>query len=233
MDNKVGNLLNAIDERIASKLAQAEEVKSVTIINQPPSQVKIKSPSKLFKHISPNGKETRDPSYSSGPIHFVNTITTMPDPKPNKSQQPTRNEDHEVESRAPKKERDVTENPIDLPKNPITQGSSERKELEEESKGIKENPGVVDNSIMKKIKKGTVGLSVGLRNRIGEGDSHVFKISSTTRKNLILDAYVDPDFPINAISLSLYNDTFPEQVTCEDFNLGSQKVTNHDGRIHL
>lgn len=72
-------------------------------------------------------------------------------PKPDKIQQPTRNEDHEVESRAPEKERDVTENPIDLPENPITQGSSERKELEEESKGIKENPGVVDNSIMKKI----------------------------------------------------------------------------------
>jgi hypothetical protein len=97
MDNKVGNLLNAINERIASKLSQTEEVKSVTIINQPPSQVKIKSPSKLFKHISLKGKETRDPFDTSGPIHFVNTITTIPAPKPDKSQKPTRNGDHDVD----------------------------------------------------------------------------------------------------------------------------------------
>jgi hypothetical protein len=75
MNNKVGNLLNAINERIASKLAQAEEVKSVTIINQPPSQVKIKNPSKLFKHISPKVKETRDPFVRNTHIPIKDSVT--------------------------------------------------------------------------------------------------------------------------------------------------------------
>lgn len=218
MNNKVGNLLNAINERIASKLAQAEEVKSVTIINQPPSQVKINNPSKLFKHISPKVKETRDPSDSSGPIHFVNTITTIPAPKPDKSQQPTRDEDYEVESRAPKKDHDVTKSPVDLPEDSITQGSSERKELKEESEGPKENLGVLDNSIIEKLEKDTVGISMRCRNRIEEGDSKVFKISCTTRKKLITDAYIDPDLPTNVISLPHYNEAFPEQITCKGFS---------------
>ena len=163
-------------------------------------------------------KETRDPFDSSGPIHFVNTITTIPAPQPDKGQQPTRNGDHEVESRAPKKDHDVTKSPVDLPEDSITQGSSEWKESKEESEGPKENLGVLDNSIMEELEKDTVGFSIGCRNRIEEGDSKVFKISCTTRKKLITDAYIDPDLPINAIPLSLYNEAFPEQITCKGFS---------------
>ena len=139
MNKKVGNLLNAINERIASKSAQAEEVKSVTIINQPTSHVKLKSPSRLFKHMSPKVKETKDHVNSSGPIHFVNTITAILAHKPDQSQQPTRNGGHDVKGEAPKKDHDVAMSPIDLPKDSITQGSSEWKESKEESEGPKEN----------------------------------------------------------------------------------------------
>jgi hypothetical protein len=92
MNNKVSNLLNAIKEHTASKSTQAEEVKSITIMNQPTSPMKIKIPSKLFKHLSPKLKEDRDHINSSGPIHFVNAITTILAPTPDQSQQPTGNE---------------------------------------------------------------------------------------------------------------------------------------------
>ena len=61
MNNKICNLLTAIKEHAVNKPIQAEEVKSVTVMNQPTSPVKIKSPSKLFKHLSPKVKDVRDP----------------------------------------------------------------------------------------------------------------------------------------------------------------------------
>jgi hypothetical protein len=48
MNDKICNLLTAIKEHAVSKSIQAEEVKSVTIMNQPTSPMKIKIPSKLF-----------------------------------------------------------------------------------------------------------------------------------------------------------------------------------------
>ena len=44
MNNKVSNLLTAIKEHATSKSTQAEEVKSIIILNQPTSPVKIKKP---------------------------------------------------------------------------------------------------------------------------------------------------------------------------------------------
>jgi hypothetical protein len=218
MNNKVSNMLNAINERNASKSTQAEEVKSVTIINHPTSHVKIKSPSKLFKHMSPKVKETKDHVNSSRPIHFVNTITTILAPKPDQNQQPTRDGGHEVEGEVSKKDHDVTKSPIDLPKDSITQGLSEWKESKEESEGTKENPGILDKSIMERLERDMVGISIRCRNRIEEGDSKVFKISCTTNKKLITDTYIDPNLHVNAIPLSLYNEAFPEKITCKELD---------------
>ena len=65
MDNKIGKLLSAINNRIDSTstncFAQAEDVKTTTHINETPSFMTIKDPSKLFKQTSPKGKEVRDP----------------------------------------------------------------------------------------------------------------------------------------------------------------------------
>jgi hypothetical protein len=80
MNDKICNLLTAIKKHVVSKPIQAKEVKSVTAMNQPTSPVKIKSPSKLFKHLSPKVKDVRDHINPPGPIHFVNTITTISAP---------------------------------------------------------------------------------------------------------------------------------------------------------
>ena len=77
----------------------------------------------------------------------------------------------------------------------------------------------MDSSLIEKLEKGTVKLSIRLGNRIEEGDPNVFKVSCTTRKKLIGNAYVDPDSSMNAISLSLYNEAFVEQATYKGFNL--------------
>ena len=80
MNNKICNLLTAIIEHVVNKPIHVDEVKSVTVMSPPTSPVKIKSPSKLFKHLSPKGKEPVNPL---GPIHFVNTITTISASTPN------------------------------------------------------------------------------------------------------------------------------------------------------
>ena len=46
-----------------------------------------------------------------------------------------------------------------------------------------------------------------------------FEISCTTRKKFIENACINPDLPINAMSLSLYNEAFPQQVTYEGHNM--------------
>ena len=84
MNNKICNLLTAIKEHVVNKPIHVDEVKSVTVMSPPTSPVKIKSPSKLFKHLSPKGKELVNPL---GPIHFVNTITTISASTPNPTQQ--------------------------------------------------------------------------------------------------------------------------------------------------
>ena len=93
MNNKVNNLMRVISDHIAGrstcKVAKTEEIKSVTVTHPTASPVKIKSPSKIFKHITPNEKETRESHTPSKPPHFVNTITTIPTPKPNTNQQLT------------------------------------------------------------------------------------------------------------------------------------------------
>ena len=60
----------------------------------------------------------------------------------------------------------MAKSPVDLPEDSITQGSSEWKESKEESEGPKENLGILDNSIMEKLEKNMVGISVGCRNKI-------------------------------------------------------------------
>ena len=72
---------------------------------------------------------------------------------------------------------------------------------------------------MEKLEERTAKLSVKLGNRIEEGDPNVFRISCTTRKKTVEDAYVDPDSPIIAISRSLYNEAFTKQATFKGFNL--------------
>jgi hypothetical protein len=131
MNNKISNLLTAIKEHIVSKLIQAEEVKSVTIMNQPTSPAKIKSPSKLFKHMSPKVKEVRDHVNPSGPIHFLNTITTILAPTPDQSQQPTGNEGYGVKGETPEKDHEVAKSLSDLFEDSITQESGELDESKE------------------------------------------------------------------------------------------------------
>ena len=147
MNNKICNLLIAIKEHAASKSTQAEEVKSVTIINQPTSPVKIKNPSKLFKHLSPKVKEARDHVNPSGPIHFVNTITTILALTPEQSQQPTGNEGYGVEEdETPEKDHELAKSLADLFEDSITQDSSEWDESKEKSKGHTENQVILVNS---------------------------------------------------------------------------------------
>jgi hypothetical protein len=86
VNNKICNLLTAIKEHVVNKPIHVDEVKSITVMSPPTSPVKIKSPSKLFKHLSPKGKEPVNPL---GPTHFVNTVTTISAFTPNSTQQQT------------------------------------------------------------------------------------------------------------------------------------------------
>ena len=148
MNDKICNLLTAIKEHAVSKSIEAEEVKSVTIMNQPTSPVEIKSPSKLFKHLSPKVKEARDHVNPSGPIHFVNTITTILAPTPDQSQQPTGNEGHGVEGETPEKDHEVAKSLADLFEDSITQELGEWDESKERLKGHTKNPVVLGESII-------------------------------------------------------------------------------------
>jgi hypothetical protein len=103
----------------------------------------------------------------------------------------------------------------DLFEDSITQESSEWEESKEKSEGHTENPVILGESIIRKLEENVVDITIGCSNRIKECDSKVFKISCTTRKNLITDTYIDPNLPINVIPLSLYNEAFPEQITCK------------------
>lgn len=177
--------------------------------------MKIRSPSKHFKHLSPKVKEARGHVNPSGPIHFVNAITKILAPTPDQSQQPTGNEGHEVEGETPEKDCGVAKSLDDLFEDPIIQESSEWEESKEKSEGHKENPGILGESIIEKLEETVVDIIVERSNRMEESNSRVFKISCTTRKKLITDTYIDPNLPINVIPLSLYNEAFLEQITCK------------------
>ena len=48
---------------------------------------------------------------------------------------------------------------------------------------------------------------------------NTFRIPCTARKKFIEDACINPDLPINAMSLSLYNEAFPQHATYEGHNM--------------
>ena len=87
--------------------------------------------------------------------------------------------------------------------------------MKEKSEGHTKNPVILGESIIEKLEENVVDITIGCSNRIKECDSKVFKISCTTRKKLITDTYTDPNHPINVSPLSLYNEAYPEQITCK------------------
>lgn len=160
-------------------------------------------------------KEFRDHINPSGPIHFVNTITTILAPTPDQSQQPTGNEGHGVKDETPEKDHEVAKSLADLFEDSITQEAGKLDESKERSKGHTKNPVILGESILEKLEENMVDITIGCSDRIKESDSEVFKISCTTRKKLITDTYIDPKLPINVIPLSLYNEAFHEQISCK------------------
>ena len=73
----------------------------------------------------------------------------------------------------------------------VTPESGEWDESNEKSKGHTKNPATLGESISEKLEENMVGIAIGCSDRVKESDSEVFKISCTTRKNLITDTYID------------------------------------------
>lgn len=134
INDKICNLLNAVKEHAVKKPNQAEEVKSVTFTYQPISLVKIKSPSKLFKHLSPQVNDVREPVNRLGPIHFVNTITTISAPTSNLSQQPTGNMGHTAKDETSRLDNELANSPTNSFEHSVTQESNKLDEVKERSK---------------------------------------------------------------------------------------------------
>lgn len=175
--------------------------------------MKIKSPSKLFKHLSPKVKDVRDPVNPLRPIHFVNTIITIFAPTLDQSQQPTGNKGHEVKDETSRLDHELAKSPANSFEDSVTQESGKLDEVKERSKGHTKNPAILGKSIIEEPEKNLVDMTMGSSDRIKGIDSEVFKISCTTKKKLITDTHIDPNLPINIIPISLYNEAFPERTS--------------------
>jgi hypothetical protein len=199
INNKICNLLNVVKEHAVKKTNQAEEVKSVTITHQPISPVKIKSPSKLFKHLSPQVNDVRDPVNRLGPIHFVNTITTISAPTSNLSQQPTGNMGHTAKDETSSLDHELANSPTNSFEHSVMQESNKLDEVKEKSKEHTINPAILGKSIIEEPEKKLMDITSGSNDRTEGSGSKVFKISCTIGKSLLTDSHIDPSLPVNII----------------------------------
>lgn len=184
-------------------------------MNQPTSPVKIKSPSKLFKHLSP---KVKDPVNPLGPIHFVNTITTVPASTPNLNQQQTGNMGHTAKDETSRLDHTSAKIPTNSFEQSATHESSKSDEGKERLEVHTRNPVILGKSIMEEPERKTKDVTSGSSDRTEKGNSKVYKISCTIKKKLLTDSHIDPSLPINIIPLFLYHEAFPERMVYKKVN---------------
>jgi hypothetical protein len=212
VNNKICNLLTAIKEHINNKPIPVNEVKSATVMSPPASPVKIKSPSKLFKHLSPNGKEPVNPP---GPIHFVNTITTISASASNSTQQQTNKFSRIVEDETSRVNHASERKPTDSPEQYTVQESGKPDEGKEKSEEHERNSTLLGKSIIEEPERKMEDVISVCSNQTKESNPKIFKIPCTIKEKLLTDSHIDPSLPVNMIPLSLYHKTFPERIACE------------------
>jgi hypothetical protein len=212
VNNKICNLLTAIKEHVVNEPIHVDEVKSVTVISPPTSTVKIKSPSKLFKHLSPKGKEPANPL---GPTHFVNTITTISAFTPNSTQQQTNKFGHIAKDETLRVDNDSARKPTDSSEQYTARESGKSDEEKERSEGHERNPTILGKSIIEEPERKMENVTSGSSDRTEEDNHKVFKISCTIKEKFLTDSHIDPSSPVNLIPLSLYHETFPKRIACE------------------
>jgi hypothetical protein len=212
VNNKICNLLTAIKEHVVNKPFHVDEVKSVTVSSPPTSLVKIKSPSKLFKHLSPKGKEPVNPL---GPIHFVNTITTISASTPNPTEQQTNKFGHIAKNETVRVDHDSARKLTDSSEKYTARESDKLDEGEERSEEQERNPTILGKSIIEEPERKMEDITSGSSNRTKECNPKVFKISCTIKEMLLTDGHIDPSVPVNIIPLSLYHKAFPKRIACK------------------
>jgi hypothetical protein len=176
MNNKICNLLTAIKEHAVNKPIHVDEIKSITIMSPPTSPVKIKSPGKLFKQLSPKGKEPISPL---GPIHFVNTITTISASTPNLDRQQTKNFGHTAKGETSRVDHDLANSSEQC----ATQESSKSDERKERSEEHTRNPTIMGKSIIEEPERKMEDTTGGSSDRTDKSNPKVFKISYTIKEN--------------------------------------------------
>jgi hypothetical protein len=209
VNNKICNLLTAIKEHVENKPIHVDEVKYATVMSPPASPVKIKSPSKLFKHLSPNGKE---PVNSLGPIHFVNTITTISASTSSPTQQQTNKFSRTAKDETSRVDHASARKPTSSPEQYTAQESGKPDEGKGKSEEHERNPTILGKFILGEPERKMEDVISGSYNKTKESNPKVFKIPCTIKEKLLADSHIDPSFPVNIIPLSLYHKTFPERI---------------------
>jgi hypothetical protein len=184
-------------------------------MNTPTSPVKIKSPSKLFKHLSPKGKEPVNPL---GPIHFVNAITTISASTPNLNLQQTEKIGHTAKDETLRVDHDLARSPTNSSEQCATQESSKSDEGKERSEEHTRNPTILGKCIIEEHERKMEDVTSRSSDRTNESNPKVFKISCTIKEKLLTDSHIDSSFPLNMIPLSLYHEAFPERIVYKRIN---------------
>ena len=213
MNTKVDNLVKAAHAQFA--VTPIEAVKSISAAppsNQTYPPVKIKHPSKLFKHVSPSNQTTTGHS-PSGNVHFVNTITISSKPDQTDIRQSTMEEKGD--------DGEATSEESDKPEpNTITSVIPEvRNELEEEGEARAKILSSPSRDPKGEFEEDTTKAPDETAEEREDNIPNIFRIPCTVRKKFMEGAYINPDLPINAMSLSLYNEAFPQQATYEGHNM--------------
>jgi hypothetical protein len=176
------------------------------------SPVKIKSPNKLFKHLSPDGKEPVNPH---GPIHFINTITTISISASNPTQQQTNNFSRIAKGETSRVNHASARKPTDSPEQYTARESGELDEGKEKSEEHVRNPTISGKSIIEEPERKMEDVISVCSRQTKESNPKIFKFSCTIKEKLLTDSHIDPSLPVNIIPLSLYHKTFPEHIACE------------------
>ena len=89
----------------------------------------------------------------------------------------------------------------------------------EEPEAPRKPTGLIGRPLLNKVERGIARPYIGLGGTIEDDDPRVFKASCTIKRKFIKDASINPNSPMNAISLSLYNEAFAQQLIYEGSNI--------------